>query len=304
MSSFTGKPEESWSLPAAVDALAAAARSAGRPGMIWLSALFYPSISFGLEAIYRLVEDGRISAPDLSMRLLSPLSDYEAAQSALPLLPILLAFAFSRCNVGLARISAPLSWNYYGGERGRPKLRHVWLAGHGLALPAFGMWVMLFLMATLALALILAPVLPLAGAAMSGELSGLGDALLLFLLMPVTTLLMLFAATLSVLHQLALHSLAHNRRGVVSALRHAWSMTRNNPWATARTVAVDLLLVVFVIAVSALIFVFFRSTFIFWLVYVPIHLFTGMARAGYWARAYRALGGLSPDDGVPGLAQQ
>ena len=29
--------------------------------------------------------------------------------------------------------------------------------------------------------------------------------------------------------------------------------------------------------------------------------FAGVARAGYWARAYRALGGLSPDDGVPGL---
>ncbi len=35
---------------------------------------------------------------------------------------------------------------------------------------------------------------------------------------------------------------------------------------------------------------------------VPILLgFAGVTRAGYWAQAYRALGGLSPDDGVPGL---
>ena len=31
--------------------------------------------------------------------------------------------------------------------------------------------------------------------------------------------------------------------------------------------------------------------------------FVGVTRALYWARAYRALGGLSPADGVPGLAQ-
>jgi hypothetical protein len=29
--------------------------------------------------------------------------------------------------------------------------------------------------------------------------------------------------------------------------------------------------------------------------------FAGVTRAGFWARTYRALGGLSPADGVPGL---
>jgi hypothetical protein len=29
----------------------------------------------------------------------------------------------------------------------------------------------------------------------------------------------------------------------------------------------------------------------------------GVARALYWARVYRALGGLTPEDGVPGLPQ-
>ena len=28
----------------------------------------------------------------------------------------------------------------------------------------------------------------------------------------------------------------------------------------------------------------------------------GVTRASYWARMYRELGGLSPEDGVPGLA--
>jgi hypothetical protein len=40
-----------------------------------------------------------------------------------------------------------------------------------------------------------------------------------------------------------------------------------------------------------------------WVVGITLTGFAGVTRAAYWARAYRALGGLSPDDGVPGLPQ-
>jgi hypothetical protein len=38
------------------------------------------------------------------------------------------------------------------------------------------------------------------------------------------------------------------------------------------------------------------------LMWVAILGFAGVTRAAYWARMYRELGGLSPEDGVPGLA--
>ena len=38
------------------------------------------------------------------------------------------------------------------------------------------------------------------------------------------------------------------------------------------------------------------------LAYLVLTAIAGVARALYWARVYRALGGLTPEDGVPGLA--
>jgi hypothetical protein len=127
----------------------------------------------------------------------------------------------------------------------------------------------------------------------------------LLLLGPFVAVWLIYGLLLSVIYQLALHSLAQNRRGVASALIHAWRIARNDPWATARATLVDLLLYVTMLALQYLVAGLLGATCIgiplILLAWPLIPGFAGVTRAAYWARAYRALGGLSPDDHVPGL---
>src|SRR5205814_146529 len=58
---------------------------------------------------------------------------------------------------------------------------------------------------------------------------------------PIVVLFASYLLAISILSQLALQSLAHNRRGVGSALLHGWRIMRHDAWATARAVLVDLL---------------------------------------------------------------
>jgi multisubunit Na+/H+ antiporter MnhE subunit len=81
---------------------------------------------------------------------------------------------------------------------------------------------------------------------------------------------------------------------------------RNDGWATARAVLVDLLLFATVATIWGAVsemtrFLGHTGLTIAAIVKLVLTGFAGVTRAGYWARAYRALGGLSPDDGVPGL---
>jgi hypothetical protein len=81
---------------------------------------------------------------------------------------------------------------------------------------------------------------------------------------------------------------------------------RNDGWATARAVLVDVLLFVtvalaWVVVSGAGKLVGSSGDAIAVTVKIVLTGFAGVARAGYWARAYRSLGGLSADDGVPGL---
>jgi hypothetical protein len=118
-------------------------------------------------------------------------------------------------------------------------------------------------------------------------------------------LLLVYAAVLMVLNQLALHSLAHNRRGVSSALTHAWRLVRASPTSAFRATLVDFALAVGVAALSwMLLHVAGSVPGTGWLEALGVLLllgFAGVARAGFWGRAYRALGGMSAGDHVPGL---
>jgi len=109
--------------------------------------------------------------------------------------------------------------------------------------------------------------------------------------------LAIYALLLSVLYQLGLQSLAQNRRGVASAVRHAWRIARHDPWATFRAVVVDFLLYVTTTMIAIVLF----AT----VIGAPFGLgmlgFAGTTRACYWARTYRVLGGLSAEDRIPGL---
>jgi hypothetical protein len=119
-------------------------------------------------------------------------------------------------------------------------------------------------------------------------------------LSPFLLLVMAYAAVLMVLNQLALHSLAHNRRGVASALTHAWRLVRASPLGATRAAVVDLVLF-FSVLLAAKILTGLLGDGLDGLILLALLGFAGVARAGYWARTYRALGGLGHADRVPGL---
>lgn len=306
MSSFTGRREESWSLSRAVDALGGAARAAGRPGLVWIAGIGYPTAGVGLGA--SLTRDwlggfGGAGPDEISSgnELVLELLLYSGA-----LLPV--ALVMMRLSVGLARIAPPDIWSQLARTFGNARLRQSWRAGKGLTLATTGMYLMITLMMLAAVVAVAVPI----GLLVDRGLEGLGSPARVIavglLVVPGLALIATYSLALSVIHQLALQSLAHNRRGVGSALIHAWRIARSDPWATGRTLAVDLLLnvTVFVIGqiLATLLMLTCAGQITFFVVTLPLLGFAGVTRAGYWARAYRALGGLSPDDGVPGLREE
>ena len=80
---------------------------------------------------------------------------------------------------------------------------------------------------------------------------------------------------------------------------------RHDPRATARAVVAELVLLVVAFGALRVFSGLWGDLFLADLVTVSFELalmgFAGVVRAGYWARTYRELGGLTPADGVPGL---
>ena len=296
MSSLIGASADRWSLARAVDALADSARQAGRPGLVWLVGFLYPSMTFGVVPVPGLFTGYDLDAGSpLALNLL--LTTLAGVCLGFVLLPLF------RLVAGLARLSPPEAWREACGTRRTPRMRTLWKSGAGMTLSTLGLWLQLVVMVAGALLLILLPV-ELATApllAESGALDPMRWILAAVLIGPIVLFFASYALAVSVLCQLALHSLAHNRRGVGSALLHGWRIMRHDPWATTRAVLVDLVLTMTVMllggAVSWIVMVDWLGAIIF----VVLTGFAGVARSAYWARAYRALGGLSPDDGVPGL---
>jgi hypothetical protein len=328
MSILLGAPGERLPLSGAVDALLESARRAGVPGLVWLAGIAYPSLDLSLELVWSLlgtIESAtRVEIPGSlgSARLLAlfgPTLNLEENSSLLNALAIRLAFLpvvllLYRLIVGLARVSDPWTWDVLatrgraeeplsapggkgsdGGRRRTLRLRAVWQAGRGMGLPAFGMWAMLL---GLLLGAVLLLVMPLVAFV---HVLGIEEAGVLFvaLLAPVLLVLLLYAVTLQILNQLALHSLAHNRRGIVSALTHAWRLVRAAPNSAVRAALVEVSLSLsFLVVVSILAGIPALGD----LLGIALLGFVGVTRAGFWARTYRALGGLSPADQVPGLS--
>jgi hypothetical protein len=323
VSLLLGSPNERLPLSRAVDALADAARRAGRPSVLWLVGALYPSLNLNFDlvrGVLALVEE--FSGVELPwagemggfVTLFGPgipgvnlgLHGTEELGPVLLTLPLLL-LAF-RMIVGLARISDPLhasgevqlvGTGSSGVQVARaPRLSDLWREGKGLALVAFGLWGMLLLMLFGAMLVLIAPVVALL------KLFDLARFSTLFagLLLPVLVLVLAYAAVLMVLNQLALHSLAHNRRGVASALTHAWRLVRASPLGALRATLVDFVLFLSVLAAEIVLGTLLGpSHLLHTLLVFTLFGFAGVTRAGYWARSYRALGGLSHADNVPGL---
>ena len=311
MSFYRSEIGESWTLRSAVDALSGAARRAGRPGWIWIAGFAYPT--FGVYGIDLLLQGlinqrgyadenrwqfdfGSSGIAPLFMGMVDDGVEVPVALLASAVI-ILLMLPLYRLAVGLARVCSPKNWELLSNERGHPSLSNAWRSGKGMALSSAGLHIQVLLMFLLAFVLCAGPAYFLID-----TMDLHRGPLLLFVLSPALFLLIVYGAVLSGLIQLGLHSLAQNRRGVASALLHAWRLARRDPWATARTMAVDGVLIVASLALTALILVLAVPTCGLGFLLIPVLAgFIGLTRAGYWAGAYRALGGLSPDDGIPGL---
>lgn len=303
MSRLIGAPGERWQLRRAVDALGDAARAAGRPGLLWLAAATYPSISTSVNVIDHFND----ALTTVELRLFD--GDLKWGQSLVGFHPALLLLApvLLRLIVGLAAITGPAQFDaerLRGPLGSRLSLRRAWHAGRGLVISTAGLVFCVQLLVLAAALALVGPVLVLAHLLNVSAVSGP----LILLMLPVSLLLLLYGVCLQVMSQLALHSLASNRRGAASALTHAWRLVRHSPWGTVRAGLVDVLLSMtvgaFVYALQRLLLVD-PGTLLSSLVWVSVWLargFEGVTRAGYWGRAYREFGGLAPVDGVPGLA--
>lgn len=303
MSRLIGESGERWQLSDAVDALGQSARAAGRPGWIWIAGIFYPSAEFTagvLGVAFRLLErstDLDMPAVDADWGFLSAID----ISNPIKILMILLTY---RLAVGLAFVAGPEIWERCVARSigaHSPRLGAAWRAADGITLSAVGLWLIVQLLTFAALLAVLGPVVIAINAL------GLEEASIpLFVaLSPLAGMILLYTAVLQVINQLALHSLACNRRGATSAMIHAWRLVRNSPWSAVRAGIGDLLLTgVYVGIFTALSIVGAILCFIAPLVALALAAFKGFigtTRAGYWARVYRALGGTIPADNMPGI---
>ena len=333
-SSFLGTPTDRWPLTQAVDSLLDSVRVAAVPGFIWIAGACYPGLNVNVtlvRAVLGIAEDYTdVDLPGAGesgaiLSLFGPefITDLIADNSlkvtlfwALCLLPLLLVLA--RVVVGLAKVSDPRLWEARGdrpayvvenlgvrradpNRRRATRLLTAWRAGKRLGLVGLGMWGMLVGLLLGAGLLLIAPAVVLLQAAEMAEASPLFAGLLI----PPLLLLLAYAVVLMVVNQLAMHSLAHNRRGVSSALTHAWRLVRSSPMSVFRATVVDFVLAISILAIDSTLMGFFDTLGVpqslSWIVLFLLYGFAGVTRAGFWARAYRALGGLSAADHVPGL---
>lgn len=274
MSSLIGAHTDRLSLRAAQSALAEAARSAAAPSTMWIAGIVYPSLGMVLNVGWAATL-GRHKHWELSVSSI--------------LWPLFFPFLF-RWIAGVARLSSPEAWAEIRAAGRKPSLTDAWQAGRGLMGASLGLW-------ALVVALESVVVFSSFGLFMSlGQHPVLWIAYLL--VGPLLLLCAGYALVLSVLYQLALHSLVANRRGIVSALQHAWRLVRNDPWSAVRATIVDLGMSAAVLALVGLVPFVSVAALCFYGIAVPALLFvlfgiSGAARAGYWARVYLALGGLA-----------
>lgn len=320
MSRFTGSPEDRWPLREMLDELRDAARRAARPGWIWIAGLLYPSIrllpvglgtwlgsDIGQEFLHRpKVRLGEDLQSGISLVIAIAIVGLLVAMFCAPL---------ARLIGGLSRLAPQPTWQRTAADRGRPGLRDGWRAGRGLTGSVLGLLISIGVLRYTVVIMMLLPAVFAWNTFESPAVHGPVALILALIALPTLAVLLIYNLALSLLQLLALQSLAHNRRGVASALQHSWSILRADPWAGSRALAGELLVVGLSLIVEGVVLAMFVSPFPFsGLLGAPVHFaisiamlcfagILGVTRACYWASAYRALGGLSPDDGVPGLSE-
>ncbi len=278
-------------------ALRGAAQAAGAPGWIWLAGLCFPSLTVLLGLSFGDALQIESEQLDLAVG-----GSYALALLLSPLLLFPL-----RLQAGLALLMQPARLRELGQPadpaapvRHTPQLRACWNASRGLLGTSLALWLRVVLTLLVGLALVIVP--PwffLKGTGLdphSYEFYGL--------LTPFFALGALYQLTIAMLFQLALQSLVRHRRGAASALLHAWRIASHRPWATFRAALVDLVLTLGVLVLTYAVTITLVVSIV-GILAIPFALVAlagmeGVARAGYWARMYIALGGL-PE---PTLAEQ
>lgn len=298
MSLIRGRAGETWTLQEAVNALAESVRQAGRPTWLLPLGLIYPPIL--------LVFDMQVFPGGAEVLLTGEWKEGVALNNQLGvsilesvLLFLVLFVPFMRLVPGLATVTSRSVWNQFAVQGKPPGLRDAFRAGKGLWLSATGLYFQTFLMIGMGFLICLGPV------ALGLTLIGLDEEIVPFFLLPILLFLLLYSLVISVLYQLSLHSLTHNRRGVGSAMQHAWRLMQAHPWAVGRTLLVDTVLSVTVWTIMAAAVPLFGLTCVL-IPFLPVLAvalvgFVGVTRAGFWSRAYRSLGGVTQEDGLPGL---
>lgn len=313
MSSLRGVPgTDSLTLQGSIEALSAAARRAGRPGSVWLGGIAYQLVVLGwfsgaavagpvlrgsfMDVRGSFLETGPLRwrwLPGLEQMILSLQRD---PQGALLLLPVVLILF--RVAGGLARVAAPERWSE-GGRR--PGWGRLWRGGKGLTVSGFALWLQFLLMMFGATLLFIGPAQLFVSFVHLDEIGALTAILSGVLL----ALLLVYSFLLSVLFQIALHSLVANKRGVGSAVLHAWRIAKNDPMGAARAAAADAVLTVTIIglqiglmSIAALLHL---PATLLWISLLGLLGLAGVVRCGFWAQVYRTLGGISTlDPDVPG----
>lgn len=276
--------------------MADAARQAGRPSWLLLAGLLYPTVLlvFDLPVFHSASE--ALLTNDWQDGYYSRNMDASMAFSLT--FVFLVLFPLMRLVPGLATVTSPTVWNQFVARGTTPGLRDAHRAGKGLWSSATGLYLQTFLMLGMGFLICLGP------AALGLTLLGFDEDLIPIVLLPILAFVLFYALVLAVLYQLSLQSLAQNRRGVGSAMQHAWRLMQAHPWAVGRTLLVDTVLFLTVALMTTLL-TYLASTCVLIPIVVPLIValsgFVGVARAGFWSRAYRSLGGITQEDGLPGL---
>ena len=311
-------------LKEATDHLIDSARQVARPGWVWIVGILYPGITVNLnfEELLQLAgELGEVTPEEVAeesagvRELVGELAQREDLQLsllgiggsfiALILLGIPVVLTLSRLYAGLASTASADSWRRTGDPSKVPSLGQVWVSGGGMSWSSFGVSVLLGLMRVIALLLLVGvPALFFQGVLRDGVFEDRG-VLFTITYLPLAGVLILYSLVLGSLHQLALHSLVENRRGMTSALRHAWRLLRVETQQSVSFLVIELCCAL--IGTLAIMGVYLGATVLCLLTPAAlfIHLallgFAGVLRAAFWSRAYRQMGGATSSDPLGGI---
>lgn len=302
------------------DHLLDAARQVARPSWIWIAGVLYPAFDLGLDVLHVNKSGGdsttsTISLPGISLDGVPDLfaGDENSLKViggilVLVILALLLALGIalvaSRLSAGLASCATPNTWDELGGAAHPPGLRAAWAAGEGLTSSAFGIFVLLTLMRIMAILIVGLPLVLFHGVLAEGPSTASG-VLLGIIYLPLAGLLILYFVVLAALHQLALHSLVQNRRGMTSAIQHAWRLFRVEASLSLAYLLIEVVTIL-IFAVAAFVISLCSIVICCLVPLLPLCLLAltglqGVLRAAFWARAYGDMGGATSGDTLGGI---